>query len=218
MIEDMPVRNLSLNTQRAYTENVARFARYFHRSPSELGPDEIRTYQVYLTCERQLAPSSLEIAVCALRFLTTVTLKRAWQLDEVIPVPNKPRPLPIVLSPEEVRQFLDAVPTLEHRAIVTTCYAAGLRLSEALHPRPTDVDSRRMVIRVDQGKGQHDRYVMLSPQLLELLRTASRSAPCRSTSIARATRLRPSSTSQWRAPWTMRRRCLAGRRGKRMWS
>jgi site-specific recombinase XerD len=176
MLEDMQIRNLSLNTQRAYTESVARFARYFHRSPAALGPDEIRTYLVYLTCERKLAPSSLEIAVCALRFLYTVTLKRAWPIDEVIPAPKKPRPLPIVLSPEEVLHFLDCVPTLEHRAILTTCYAAGLRISEARHLRPTDIDSRRMVIRVDQGKGQHDRYVMLSPKLLELLRTWYRAA------------------------------------------
>jgi len=171
MLEDMQIRNLSLNTQRAYTESVARYARYFHRSPAALGPDEIRTYLVYLACERKLAPSSLEIAVCALRFLYTVTLKKAWPIDKVIPAPKKPRPLPIVLSPEEVLHFLDCVPTLEHRAILTTCYAAGLRISEACHLRPTDIDSRRMVIRVDQGKGQHDRYVMLSPKLLELLRT-----------------------------------------------
>jgi integrase/recombinase XerD len=170
MIEDMQVRNLSPHTQRAYTENVARFARYFQRSPAELGPDEIRTYQVYLTCERKLAPSSLEIAVCALRFLYTVTLKKTWRLDEVLPAPKKPRLLPVVLSPEEVLQFLDCVPTLQHRAILTTCYAAGLRISEALHLRPADIDSRRMVIRVEQGKGQLDRYVMLSPKLLDLLR------------------------------------------------
>ena len=170
MLEDMQVRNLSPHTQRAYLENVARFARHFHRSPAALGPEEIRTYQVYLTCERKLAPSSLEIAVCALRFLYKVTLKHPWSFHDVIPAPNKPRPLPVVLSPDEVVRFLDGVKAPMHRAILTTCYAAGLRISEAVHLRPTDIDSGRMVIRVEQGKGQHDRYVMLSPKLLTLLR------------------------------------------------
>lgn len=170
MIEDMQIRNLSPHTQRAYTESVARFARYFGRSPADLGPEEIRTYQVYLIRERQLAPSSLEIAVCALRFLYTVTLKKRWSVDDVIPAPKKPRPLPIVLSPDEVLHFLACVKAPKHHAILATCYAAGLRISEAIHLRPTDIDSRRMVIRVEQGKGRRDRYVMLSPKLLEILR------------------------------------------------
>jgi len=170
MLEDMQVRNLSPHTQRAYVENVSKFARHFGRSPAVLGREEIRAYLVYLTTEKQLAPSSVVIAVCALRFLYKVTLQKAWRFDAVIPAPKKPRPLPVVLSPDEVRQFLDCVPTLKHRAILTTCYAAGLRISEALHLRPTDIDSRRMVIRVEQGKGQLDRYVMLSPKLLDLLR------------------------------------------------
>ena len=170
MLEDMQVRNLSPHTQRAYIENAARFARHFGRSPTELGPDEIRTYQVYLTCERKLAPSSLEIAVCALRFLYTITLQKPWSVDDLIPAPKKPRLLPVVLSPDEVVHFLDCVNAPKHRAILTTCYATGLRISEAVHLRPTDLDSRRMVIRVQQGKGFTDRDVMLSPTLLETLR------------------------------------------------
>ena len=94
MLEDMQIRNLSPHTQRAYVENVARFARHFHRSPTALGPEEIRTYQVYLTCQKKLAPSSIEIAVCALRFLYKVTLKHSWSFHDVIPAPKKPRPLP----------------------------------------------------------------------------------------------------------------------------
>jgi len=170
MLEDMQIRNLSSNTQRAYIENVARFARYFGRSPADLGPEEIRTYQVYLVRERKLAPSSVEIAVCALRFLYKVTLKKPWCFDDLIPAPNKPRRLPVVLSPDEVVRFLESITHPGHRAILTTCYAAGLRVSEAVHLRPTDIDSRRMVIRVEQGKGQRDRYVMLSPTLLVVLR------------------------------------------------
>jgi integrase/recombinase XerD len=171
MLEDMQVRNLSPHTQRAYVEHVARFARHFGRSPDVLGPDQIRTYQVYLTNERHLAPSSIVIAVAALRFLYKVTLRKDWSFDEVAPVPKKPQTLPVVLSPEEVIQFLSSVASPKHRAILTTCYAAGLRITEAVRLTPPAIDSRRMVIRVEQGKGQKDRYVMLSPKLLEILRT-----------------------------------------------
>jgi len=170
MLEDMRVRNLSPHTQRAYTDNVARFARHFGRSPAELGPDEIRAYQVYLVDERHLAPSSLGIAVCALRFLYKVTLKQPWSFDELIPAPKKPRRLPVVLSPDEVVRALACIASPKHRALLTTCYAAGLRISEAVRLRPRDVDSQRMVLRIEQGKGQRDRYVMLSPKLLEVLR------------------------------------------------
>ena len=171
MLEDMQLRNLSPQTQITYIQQVARFARHFRQSPADLGPEAIRAYQLYLTTERGLAVESVMVAVAALRFLYTVTLKQAWRLDEVLPVPRRPQRLPVVLSPAEVRQFLDAVPGPKHRAILTTCYAAGLRISEVLRLRPTDIDSRRMVIRVAQGKGQQDRYVMLSPKLLALLRT-----------------------------------------------
>ena len=171
MLEDMQVRNFSPHTQRSYVQQVSQFARHFQRSPDQLGPEEIRGYQLFLTNDRKLAVSSVLIAVAALRFLYTVTLNKDWRVEDIIPAPKKPQRLPIVLSPDEVLQFLECVPGLKHRAILTTCYAAGLRISEVLHLRPTDIDSRRMVIRVDQGKGQKDRYVMLSPKLLELLRT-----------------------------------------------
>ena len=170
MLEDMQIRNLSPDTQRAYIESIARFARHFRQSPTELGPDEIRTYQVYLTRERKLAPSSVGIAVCALRFLYRITLKKPWSFDDLIPAPKQPRTLPVVLSPDEVVRFLDGVTHPMHRTILTTCYAAGLRISEAVRLRPTDIDSPRMVIRIEQGKGQRDRYVMLSPKLLTILR------------------------------------------------
>src|ERR1017187_10709621 len=170
MIEDMQVRNLALNTQRAYLEQVSRFSRHFNKSPEQLGPDDIRAYQVYLTNERKLAPSSIVIAVAALRFVYKVSLKRNWQFEEVIPAPKLPQKLPVVLSPEEVMRFLGCINSAKHRAILTTCYAAGLRISEAVQLKTDDIDSARMVIRVDQGKGQKDRYVMLSPRLLEILR------------------------------------------------
>ena len=170
MLEDLQVRNLSVHTQRSYLEQVSRFARHFDKSPAELGPEEIRAYQVYLTNEKKLAPASIVIAVSALRFLYKVTLQRQWSMDEVIPAPKKPQTLPVVLSPEEVLRFLDSVASPKHRTILTTCYAAGLRISEAVRLTSPVIDSRRMVIRIAQGKGQKDRYVMLSPKLLAILR------------------------------------------------
>ena len=175
MTEDMQVRNLSPHTQTCYVQQVSLFARHFNKSPEELGPEEIRAYQVYLTNEKKLAPGSILIAVAALRFLYKVSLRREWLFDEVIPAPKKPQKLPVVLSPEEVLHFLECVGSTKHRTILTTCYAAGLRISEAVRLRPNHIDSQRMVIRVEQGKGQKDRYVMLSPKLLETLRTYWRS-------------------------------------------
>jgi len=171
MIEDMQVRNLALNTQRSYVEQVSRFARHFKKSPEQLGPEDIRTYQVYLTNEKKLAPSSVITAVAALRFVYKVSLKKNWHFEDAIPTPKIPQKLPVVLSPEEVLQFLSCIDSTKHRAILTTCYAAGLRISESVCLKTTDIDSQRMVIRVDQGKGHKDRYVMLSPRLLEILRT-----------------------------------------------
>ncbi len=170
MTEDMQVRNLALNTQTSYLQQVSLFARHFEKSPEQLGPEHIRDYQVYLTNEKKLAPGSVLIAVAALRFLYKVSLHRNWSFGDVIPAPKKPQTLPVVLSPEEVLQFLGCVHGRKHHAILTTCYAAGLRISEAVRLTVPDIDSARMVIRVDQGKGQKDRYVMLSQKLREILR------------------------------------------------
>ena len=126
----------------------------FRKSPEQLGPEQIRDYQVYRTNEKKLAPGSVLIAVAALRFLYKVSLRRNWIFGDVIPVPKKPQTLPVVLSPEEVLQFLGCVRDRKHHAILTTCYAAGLRISEAVRLIVPDIDSARMVIRVDQGKGR----------------------------------------------------------------
>jgi integrase len=99
-----------------------------------------------------------------------VTLKKDWRFDDIIPAPKKPQTLPVVLSPEEVLRFLDCIASVKHRAILSSCYAAGLRISEAIRLTAPAIDSARMVLRVEQGKGQKDRYVMLSPKLLEILR------------------------------------------------
>jgi len=170
MLEDMGIRNLAENTQSAYLQQIIAYAKHFHRRPEDLGPEEVRTYQLYLTKTRGLSPSSVSVATGALRFLYKVTLKRAWAVEE-IPMPKRPFRLPVILSPEEVMHFLDSIVNLKHRAILMTAYAAGLRISEATHLKVTDIDSQRMMLRVDQGKGRKDRYVMLSPRILEELRT-----------------------------------------------
>ena len=170
MIEEMQIRNLAPGTQTAYLLQVALFARHFGKPPDVLGWEQIRAYQLYLTQEKKLASPTITVAVSALRFLYKVTLRRHWNFDEIIPAPKTPRKLPVILSPEEILEFLGCVPEGKHRTILTTCYAAGLRISEAVVLQVPHIDSRRMVIRVEQGKGRRDRYVMLSPKLLEILR------------------------------------------------
>ncbi len=169
MLQDMGIRNLAINTQLAYVQQISAFARHFDCSPEALGAEQVRAYQVHLIEERKLAAGSLSVVAAALRFLYKITLRRPWN-DDDIPMPKRPLKLPIVLSPEEVVRFLACVASTKHRAILTTIYASGLRVSEAVQLRPADIDSSRMVLRVDQGKGRKDRYVMLSPRLLEVLR------------------------------------------------
>jgi site-specific recombinase XerD len=170
MIEDMQIRNLSPNTQRVYVEQLIRFSRHFGRSPDRLGPAEIRTWLLHLANGKKLTASSIIVAVSALRFFYTVTLKRSWRVEDDIPAGRQAKKLPVVPSQDEVAHFLAAVGNLKHRTILTICYATGLRVSEAVHLRPEAIDSERMVIRVEQGKGRKDRYVMLPPILLDILR------------------------------------------------
>jgi site-specific recombinase XerD len=131
MIEDMQVRNLSSSTRDTYLLQVSLFARHFRESPAVLGPEELRSYQVYLTNDKKLSPSSIQIAVAALRFLYKITLKQQWSFEEVLPAPKMPDMLPTVLSRDEVRHFLGCVESPKHCAILTSCYAAGLRISDA---------------------------------------------------------------------------------------
>jgi site-specific recombinase XerD len=176
MIEDMQVRNLAPHTQRSYLQQISQFARHFGKSPELLGPDDIRTYQIHLSRDRQLSASSMLVAVSAIRFLYKVTLKRNWRIDDVVPTCRKPQRLPVVLSRDEVSRFLEAVEIPKHRIILTICYAAGLRISEAVRLTASAIDSQRMVIRIEEGKGRKDRYVMLSPKLLDVLRDYWRAA------------------------------------------
>jgi site-specific recombinase XerD len=177
MIEDMTVRNLSPATQRSYLHAVAKFSRYFGRSPDQLDLEDVRAYQVQLVA-RGISWPALNQIVCALRFFYGVTLGQS-DLPERIPYAREPRKLPLVLGADEVVRFLEAVPGLKSRTALTTAYAAGLRASEAVRLKVSDIDSSRMMIRVEEGKGAKDRYVMLSPQLLTILRGYWRLArPC----------------------------------------
>ena len=168
MIEDMTIRNLSPATQRSYLNAVSKFSRHFGRSPDRLGLDEVHAFQVHLVATGISWPSLNQI-VCALRFFYGVTLGQAT-IPERIAYAREPQKLPVVLSTDEVVRFLEAIPSLKSRTALTTVYAAGLRVSEVVMLKIADIDSGRMVIRVEHGKGGKDRYVMLSPQLLRILR------------------------------------------------
>ncbi len=165
----MTIRNLSPATQRSYISAVSKFSRHFRRSPDRLGLDEVRDFQVHLVA-KGVSWGSLNQVVCALRFFYGVTLGEA-AIPERIPYARTPRKLPVVLSADEVVRFLEAVSGLKSRAALTTAYAAGLRASEVAGLLIEDIDSDRGVIRVRHGKGAKDRDVMLSAQLLGILRT-----------------------------------------------
>ncbi len=169
MIEDMTIRNLSPATQRSYIHAVARFSDYFGRSPDKLTLDDVRAYQVHLA-SKGVAWGSLNQVVCALRFFYGVTLDQAI-IPERIPYAREPRKLPTVLSAEEVVRFLEAVSSLKARVALTTAYAAGLRVSEVAALKVADIESDRMVMRIENGKGGKQRYVMLSAPLLGILRS-----------------------------------------------
>jgi integrase/recombinase XerD len=169
MQEDLRIRNYSPKTQRVYIHCVAAFAAHFGRSPDVLGQEEIRAYLIHLRDRRMVSWSSFNQTVSALRFLYRHTLGREDVVPH-IPYPKGERRLPTVLSVGEVRQFLSSIRNVKHRAALTTAYAAGLRASEVVALRVSDIDSQRMVIHVRQGKGRKDRTVMLSEQLLQILR------------------------------------------------
>ena len=170
MIGDMRVRNFAPNTQETYLQQVSLFARHFGKSPDQLGPEDIRAYQIYLADEKKVAVSTRILAVSALRFFYAVTLQRDWTLQLIIPTPKKDHRLPVILSPQEVLQLLQAAPSFTHHVIFSTMYGTGMRVSEAVHLRDANIDSQRMMIRIELSKGHKDRDVQLSPKLLELLR------------------------------------------------
>jgi integrase/recombinase XerD len=169
MIDDRQLRHLAASTQRQYIAHVAGFAKYFVKSPEELDIEAVRQYQLHLLNDRKLSPEAVNQYISAVKFLYLITLEMPWT-DEYFPRVKRPYKLPVVLSQEEVMQFFDNIPSLKYRAALMTCYGAGLRVSEAVALKVSDIDSQRMLIRVEQGKGGKDRYAMLSPRLLQVLR------------------------------------------------
>jgi integrase/recombinase XerD len=167
-IDDLRLRNYAPRTIQSYVAGVARFAKYFGRSPDQLGPDDVRAFQLELL-RRRVSWSLFNQTVCALRFFYRVTLGRPEALPDV-PYGKRPRTLPSVLSPQEVVRLLDAARPGRDRLLLQVAYACGLRISELLRLRVTDIDSSRMVLVVRQGKGRKDRLVPLSQRLLGELR------------------------------------------------
>ena len=174
MIEDMTIRKFAQKTQHDYLQRVKNFTAYLGRSPDTASSEDLRRYQLHLTASGVGIPT-LNQTVSTLRFFFKVTLGRPDLVERTAFV-HEPRKLPVVLSPEEVARLLDAAPSLKYKAALSVAYGAGLRVSEVVALKIGDIDSKRMVIRVEQGKGRKDRYVMLSPHLLELLRAWWRAA------------------------------------------
>jgi integrase/recombinase XerD len=174
-IEDMILRGLAPTTQRSYVHYVADFALFYRTSPEYLDLEDIRQYELYLLNQRQLSPESINSFVSAVQFLYQHTLEVPWGA-ECFPRVRRPHKLPVVLSPEEVDRFFQHVPGLRYRAALMVCYGSGLRVSEAVSLKVSDIDSQRMLLRVRQGKGRKDRYAKLSPRLLNVLRSYWRAA------------------------------------------
>jgi len=169
MFEDMQLRNLASKTQSNYVHYISGLAKFYMTSPEHLSFEEIRDYQLYLINERRYSAESVNQFVSAVKFLYSTTLEMPWP-EGTLTRMRVPHRLPVILSPEEVSLFFDCIPTVRYRVAIMAAYGAGLRVSEVVSLKVSDVDSKRMVIRVEQGKGKKDRYTLLSPRLLEILR------------------------------------------------
>ena len=168
MVRAMQLRNYSRSTIKTYLSMVRGFVRMFGTSPVHLSQEEVRKYLDSLV-ERRVSQATVRLTYSALRFLYVNTLQREWSLENLPPAKREKR-LPVVLAGEEVKRLFDAVRNVKHRTVLMTCYSAGMRVAEAVHLRPSDIDSKRMVIRVEQGKGKKDRYTLLATALVEQLR------------------------------------------------
>jgi len=174
MIDDMTARRFKEKVQKDYVRHVRNFAAFLGRSPAAATSEDVRLFQLHLA-KQQIGAPTINAAIAALRFLFNVTLERPDLVRHLTTV-HKPRKAPVVLSQEEVVRLLEAAPGLKYKAVFGVAYGAGLRVSEVVALKVSDIDSQRMTLRVEQGKGQRDRYVMLSPQLLEWLRDWYRAA------------------------------------------
>jgi integrase/recombinase XerD len=168
MIEDMTVRNFVEKTRNDYIRHVRTFTAFLGRSPDTAVPEDLRRFQLHQT-QTGVRPPSINGSVAALRFFFTVTLDRP-EMARHLTFVREPRKIPVVLSPEEVTRLLEAAPGPKYKAALSAAYAAGLRVSEVVALKVSDIDSERLLLRIEQGKGRKDRFAMLSPKLLELLR------------------------------------------------
>jgi len=169
MKADLTLKGYSPHTFAGYLPRCRKFAEHFNRSPEEMGEEEIRAFLLYLAQEQKVSPSLQKTYLVALKFLYRHTLNRPEEVEN-IPTPKLPVQLPIVLSREEVLAIFEAIGYIKHKAMIATTYAAGLRISEVCALRKSDIDSQRMRIYVHLGKGKKDRYALLIPMVLELLR------------------------------------------------
>jgi integrase/recombinase XerD len=175
MIEDMKLRGYAPGTVRGYVQHIEGFARYFWRNPEQLDLEAVREYEIYLLEERKISPESVNQFVSAAKFLYLKTLEMPWGSED-FPRVKRPHKLPVILSQQEMSNLFAHVPSLKYRAALMLCYGAGLRVSESVSLKIADIDSERMLIRIEEGKGGKDRYVMLSDRLLALLRVYYRAA------------------------------------------
>ena len=174
MIEDMTIRNLSRATQQSYIYAVSKFSRHFGAPPDRLSIEDVRTYQLHLIAQKR-SWSHVNQAACALRFFYGVTMGQQEAFERIVNG-REPEELPLVLAPDEIARFLESVAGLRNRVALTTAYAAGLRVSEVCRLKVASIDSERMLIHVEGGKGGRDRHAMLSPRLLDILRAYWRRA------------------------------------------
>jgi site-specific recombinase XerD len=168
MIDDMTARRFKEKVQKDYVRHVKTFAAFLGRSPDTATSEDLRRFQLHMA-KQQIGAPTINSAIAALRFFFIVTLERP-DLVRPLRIVSEPRKAPVVLSQEEVARLLEAAPGLKYKAALSVAYGAGLRVSEVANLKVSDIDRERMTLRVEQGKGQRDRYVMLSPRLLELLR------------------------------------------------
>jgi site-specific recombinase XerD len=169
MLVDLQLSGAKPSTQRAYLREAENLAKYFHKSPEQLGEDDLKTYLLYLMKERHLSEGTFRFYVAGLKFLYRTTLKRQWAVEK-IRYPRAKRKLPVVLDLSEVQSLFAVTKNLKHKAILMMTYSSGLRVSETARLKLTDIDSKRMMVRITQGKGGKDRYSILSQTTLEQLR------------------------------------------------
>jgi site-specific recombinase XerD len=169
MIEDLQLHGLSTSTQALYVQAVRHLAEYYRKSPDQITEEELRQYFLYLTNVKKVAPSTLRIALCGIKFFYERTLQRQWTTLELVR-PQKEKKLPVVLTIDEVHRILGSVHQLRFQVCLSTIYACGLRIQEGVHLQVKDIEAERAVIHIQHGKGGKDRYVPLPQPILNLLR------------------------------------------------